>query len=130
MRIEKFDPEKVWSTMLYDADNQGYPYIKRFLMESTKTKKNFLGDNKNSQLVLLTDQPYPRIRVTFGGADAWREPMEIDVEDFIAVKGYKAKGKRVTMWKIESVEELEPTRLPEPENEDTDDEEDDGDIQD
>ena len=126
MRIEKFDPEKVWSTMLYDADNQGYPYIKRFLMESTKTKKNFLGDNKNSQLIMLTDQPFPRIRVTFGGADAWREPMEIDVEEFIAVKGYKAKGKRVTMWKIESVEELEPTRLPEPENEETDDEEDEG----
>ena len=126
MRIEKFNPEKVWSTMLYDADNQGYPYIKRFLMESTKTKKNFLGDNKNSQLIMLTDQPFPRIRVTFGGADAWREPMEIDVEEFIAVKGYKAKGKRVTMWKIESVEELEPTRLPEPENEETDDEEDEG----
>ena len=126
MRIEKFDPEKVWSTMLYDADNQGYPYIKRFLIENTKTKKNFLGDNKNSQLVLLTDQPYPRIRITFGAADAWREPMEIDVEEFIAVKGFKAKGKRVTMWNIASVELLEPTRMPEPENEEPDDSDDEG----
>ena len=119
--IEKFDPEKVWSAVLYDADNQGYPYLKRFQMEQSKIKRNYLGDNRNSVPVLLTDQVYPRIKVTFGGNDAFRPAEEIDVEQFIGVKGYKAKGKRLSTWQIENIEELEPLRWPEPEAEDTDD---------
>ena len=131
MRIEKFDAEKVWTAVVYDADNKGYPYAKRFLMEATKSRKSFVGDNKNSQLVLLSDQPYPRIRVTFSGEDEGREPMEIELEEFIAVKGFKAKGKRITTWKIGSIEEIEPTRLPEPEvTEEEADEEADGDAAD
>ena len=129
MRIEKFDAEKVWTAVVYDADNKGYPYAKRFLMETTKSRKSFVGDNKNSQLVLLSDQPYPRIRVTFSGEDEGREPMEIELEEFIAVKGFKAKGKRITTWKIGSIEEIEPTRLPEPEvTEEEADEDADGDT--
>ena len=129
MRIEKFDAEKVWTAVVYDADNKGYPYAKRFLMEATKSRKSFVGDNKNSQLVLLSDQPYPRIRVTFSGEDEGREPMEIELEEFIAVKGFKAKGKRITTWKIGSIEEIEPTRLPEPEvTEEEADEDADGDA--
>ena len=117
-RIEKYDATKVWSAVLFDADQQGYPYLKRFLMEGSKRKLNYLGENANSRLVLLTDTPYPRIRVSFGGNDAFRDPMEIDVEQFIAVKGFKAKGKRITTWQIESIEELEPLRQPEPEADD------------
>ena len=128
MRIEKFDAEKVWTAVVYDADNKGYPYAKRFLMEATKSRKSFVGDNKNSQLVLLSDQPYPRIRVTFSGEDEGREPMEIELEEFIAVKGFKAKGKRITTWKIGSIEEIEPTRLPEPEVTEEADEDADGDA--
>ena len=120
-RIEKYNPDKVWTAVLYDADNDGYPYIKRFLMEATKRKQNYLGENPANKLVLLTDQVYPRINVTFGGADAVRPAMEIDAEQFIAVKGFKAKGKRISTWNIASIEELEPTRFPEPEEEETDD---------
>ena len=114
-RIEKYNPEKVWTAVLFDADNDGYPYIKRFLMEATKRKQNYLGDNPASKPVLLTDQAYPRIRVSFGGPDAVRPDMEIDAEQFIAVKGVKAKGKRVSTWQTDTIEELEPLRYPEPE---------------
>ena len=113
-RLEKYEPEKVWSCVLYDADNQGYPYIKRFVMEASKRKQNYLGENENSQQILLTDTYYPRLLVTYGGNDAFRGSEEIDAEQFIAVKGYKAKGKRLTTWEIESITELEPTRFPEP----------------
>jgi topoisomerase-4 subunit A len=113
-RIEKYDAEKVWSCVLYDADNQGYPYLKRFQMEATKRKQNYIGENANSQQLLLTDTVYPRLQVTYGGNDAFRGSEEIDVEQFIAVKGFKAKGKRLTTWQIASVEELEPLRFPEP----------------
>ena len=128
LRIEKYDADKVWTAVLYDADNQGYPYLKRFQMDASKKKQNWLSDNPASQLLLLTDTPYPRIKVTYGGADAFRGSEEIDAEQFIAVKGFKAKGKRLTTYQLDSLEELEPTRVPEPvaepednENEETED---------
>ncbi len=113
LRIEKYNPSKVWTAILYDADNQAYPYMKRFLMDATKKKQNWLSDNPQSKLILLTDTVYPLIKVTYGGADEFRGSEEIDAEQFIAVKGYKAKGKRLTTWQIESIEELPPARLPE-----------------
>ena len=125
LRIEKYQPDKVWTVVLYDADQQGYPYLKRFVVEASKRKQNFLGENANSQLIILTDTVYPLIKVVFGGNDAYREPMEIDAEQFIAVKGFKAKGKRISTWSIGSIEELEPQRFPEPEEtEDAEDTED------
>lgn len=119
--IEKWKADKVWTAAVVDADNKGFVYLKRFLMEDSKRPVNFLGDNPNNRLALLTDTVYPRLRVTFGGSDAARPPMEVDAETFIAVKGFKAKGKRLAIWQVEKVEELEPTRLPDPEpTEDTD----------
>lgn len=112
--LEKWDEHKVWSAVLFDADNQNYPYLKRFTMEATKKKQNYIGENPDSRLVLLTDAAYPRLLVTFGGNDATRPAQEIDAEEFIAVKGFKAKGKRITTWEVDKIEELEPTRFPEP----------------
>lgn len=127
LRIEKFDENKVWTVVLYDADNQGYAYIKRFVMEVSKKRQSFLGENPKNEMVIITDQIYPLIKVTFGGDDAFREPMEIDAEQFIAVKGFKAKGKRIATWTIDKIEELEPTRFPEalqsPEGEESSDDE-------
>ena len=120
LRIEKWQQDKVWTAVLWDADNQGYPYLKRFLMEAAKRKQNFLGDNPASKLILLTDQVYPRLLVTYGGADEFRGSEEIDAEQFITVKGFKAKGKRISTWQIESIKELEPTRFPEEPAEPTD----------
>lgn len=122
-RIEKFDPEKVWTAAVIDADNNNLPYLKRFLMEPAKKNQNVAGENSNNRLLLLTDQVYPRILITFGGEDSFREPMEIDAEEFIAVKSCKAKGKRMTNREIASVEELEPTRFPEEKDEDSEKEE-------
>jgi len=113
LRIEKYSQDKVWTAVLFDADNQGYPYLKRFLMEATKRKQNFLGDNPASKLILLSDQAFPRIEVHYGGQDEFRGSEEIDAEQFISVKGFKAKGKRLSTYQIESIGELEPTRFPE-----------------
>ena len=113
LRIEKYNANKVWTAVLFDADNQGYPYLKRFLMDASKKKQNWLSENPASKLVLLTDVVYPLIKVTYGGADDFRGSEEIDAEQFIAVKGFKAKGKRISTYQIESIEELEPVRFPE-----------------
>ena len=107
--IEKYDEHKVWTAILYDADNAGYPYMKRFEMEATKRKQNYLGENTASKQILLTCQPYPVVKVFFGGNDSFREPIVIEAEQFIAVKGFKAKGKRITTWQIENIELLPPS---------------------
>ena len=113
--IEKFDQNKVWSVALFDAEQQGNPYLKRFTFESNNKKQNFLGENPDSKLILLMDTVYPRIEVIFGGHDSFREALVVDVDEFIGVKGFKAKGKRITTYEIETVNELEPTRFPEQE---------------
>lgn len=109
-QIEKFDPDKVWTAVLYDEDQQGYPYIKRFTFEQSAKKQNYLGENRNNRLILLTDEAYPRLQVNFGGKDSFREALVIEAADFIGTKSYKAKGKRLTTFDVESIQELEPTR--------------------
>ena len=125
LRIEKFDTDKPWTAVIFDADNQGYPYLKRFQMEANKRHQNFIGDNPNSKMVLLTDVAFPRIQITYGGADASRGTEEVDAEQFVGVKGFKAKGKRLTTWTVDKIEELEPTRFPEKEKEEDENSEDD-----
>ena len=121
VHVIKYNPDTVWSVVLWDAD-QKYYYLKRFQLEPTSKPVNFLGDNPASYMVLLMSDEYPRIRVVFGGNDAAREPLTIHVDEFIAVKSCKAKGKRITTYQVEKVEELEPYK---PVAEATDDADDD-----
>lgn len=131
MRVEKFDETKVWTAVLYDADNDNNLYIKRFNFEraSQTRHQNFMGDNPNCKFVALTDQAYPRFQVSFAAPDDFREPLVVDAEEFIAVKGFKAKGKRMTTFNVAKVEELEPTRFPEPPAETNDSSEEDDELQ-
>lgn len=116
LRIEKYREGLVWTAVLYDAE-QGYPYVKRFVFEPVAKKQSFIGENTDSKLYLLSDAKYPRIKVTFAGADAFREPLVIDAEEYIGVKSYKAKGKRVTTFEVDTIEEIEPREMPEDEEE-------------
>ena len=103
--IEKFDANKVWSAALFDAD-QGYPYLKRFTFESTSRRLNYLGENNESRSIFLTCVVYQRIQVIFGEHDSFRDPLEIDVDEFIGIKSFKAKGKRISTYNIEQINEL------------------------
>ncbi len=117
LRIEKYVPGKVWTAVLDDAD-QGHPYVKRFTLEDNTKKQSFIGANPESKLLLLSDEPCPRFEVKMGGDDAHREPFIIDAEEFIGVKTFKAKGRRVTNWQVDSITEIEP-REPAPVEEQT-----------
>lgn len=108
--IEKFDPNKIWTVALYDAD-QKYFYLKRFQLEASQKPLNFVGENVHSRLVLMTDTDYPRIEIVLGGADAYRDPVVVDADEFIGVKGFKAKGKRLTTYEVDTINELEPVRF-------------------
>jgi topoisomerase-4 subunit A len=105
--IEKFNPDRVWSAVLYDGEQKFY-YVKRFQAELSGKPQSFIVEHRDSKLILLTREPHPRIEVKFNGPDKNREPLVIDVEEFIGVKGFKAKGKRLTTYQVKTVEELEP----------------------
>ena len=59
-------------------------------------------------MILLSDTPGARFEVTFGGNDAFREPMVVDAAEFIGTKSFKAKGKRLTTFVIGEIREIEP----------------------
>lgn len=107
LTVKKFDPDKVWTVALWDAD-QKYYYMKRFQLEPSAKPSSFLGENPDSKLMLISGKTYPRIEVIFGGGDAFREALEIDAEEFIGVKGFRAKGKRLTVFEVQAINELEP----------------------
>ncbi|MCQ2346779.1 MAG: DNA gyrase/topoisomerase IV subunit A [Paludibacteraceae bacterium] len=112
LRIEKFDSEKIWSLALWNAE-QKYYYAKRFALDATLKLQNFLGDNPDSTITLLTDSEDATFKVNF--KDENREPMEVVMSEFIEAKSPKAKGKRITTLDIVSIEDITP--IPEPEEE-------------
>ncbi len=112
--IGKYDPHRVWTVALFDAA-QGYPYLKRFCFEPAVKRQRFIDDHEQSRILLITDTPCPRLQLTFTGPDEQRPPQEVDAEEFIGVKSFKAKGKRLTIYELGRIEELPPLRSPEPE---------------
>ena len=117
LRIEKFRPNTVWTAVLRDADQGGYPYLKRFKFESSARRQRYLGENEKSTLILLSDAAGARVQVNFGGPDELREPMVVVAAEFVAEKSFKAKGKRLTTYSVASIIELEPVEgLEQPED--------------
>jgi len=106
--IEKFNPKKVLTSVYLDAE-QGFYYVKRFELEDIPNRKvGFIGEFPENKLICFTWVGHPRYELEFGGKNEGREPEVIDVDEFIGVKSYKAKGKRLSIYEINKVTELEP----------------------
>ncbi|HEX7492961.1 MAG TPA: DNA gyrase/topoisomerase IV subunit A [Bacteroidales bacterium] len=105
--IEKFRPGKVYSVIYWDAE-QKYYYLKRFTLEESEKPQCFINENIESKLISLTEVEYPRFEIFFGGKNKGRENEIIEVAEFIGVKSYKAKGKRMTSYMVENIQEIEP----------------------
>ena len=114
--IEKLDTQKEWTLLFYNGEMQGQVYMKRFRMDlATKKIQNMLG-HEQSAIALLTDTPYPRVQIDFDNSGTTQhEPLIVECEPFIDIKvaGFKSKGRRVAVWPVTGITELEPTRLPE-----------------
>jgi len=125
IKIEKFKENKQFSALYYDGESKSF-YIKRFTFElNNGIPSSFISEEKDSYCVAISEDKWPQIKVTFGGKNAKREAELIDVEEFIGLKSYKAKGKRVSSYEVESVAFDEPLikeeeeDLPDDESEDT-----------
>ena len=106
--IEKYDSHKILSAIYYDAEQQFY-YVKRFEIDEPEGKLiRFIGDNPNNKLISVTWVRYPRFEIEFGGKNSARENEIIEVAEFIGVKSWKAKGKRLTNYQVENIKEIGP----------------------
>ncbi len=106
--IKKFDPQQIFSAVYFDAEQKLY-YIKRFTLETSINPQSFIDeDNKDSYLVALNADEFPQLEVAFGGKHAKRDPEYIDVEEFIGVKSFRAKGKRVTTFEVQKIQFVAP----------------------
>jgi topoisomerase IV subunit A len=105
--IEKFRPGKVYSAVYWDAEQKFY-YVKRFTIEESEKPQCFINEDPESKLYSLTEVEYPRFEISFGGKHKDRDNEIIEVSEFIGIKSYKAKGKRLTSFMVENIQEIEP----------------------
>ncbi len=105
--FEKFEAEKVWSAVFFDAE-QNYYYLKRFRFEDSAKLNSVIGETEGSRLICLSGERYPRFEVMFGGKYEARPPEIILAEEFIGEKSYKARGKRITTFEVKEIREIEP----------------------
>jgi len=105
--LEKFRESKIFSAVYWDEEQQFY-YVKRFAFEETERLQCFISDSEGSRLVSLTEVEYPRFEIKFGGKNEGRRQEIIEVAEFIGVKSFRAKGKRLTNYSVAGIRELEP----------------------
>jgi len=110
--IEKYDPERIFTLVYFDGEHKYY-YIKRFHPEATEKPARFMDEHPKSRIVLLSENDFPRIELKFGGKHKKKDPQVIEAAEFIAEKGFRAKGKRLTTYETASVTELKPLRFKE-----------------
>lgn len=125
--LEKFSPKKPISAIYWDASKDKY-YVKRFLVEASDKKVCFISDYQGSHLeVVSTDYlPVAEIEFTKERNKDQRPNEQLNFEEFISIKGYKAHGNILTSYKVKSINLLESINPPiETIEEELDDEDDD-----
>ncbi|OOV16287.1 DNA gyrase/topoisomerase IV subunit A [Flavobacterium sp. LM4] len=112
--LEKWKPKKPISAIYYDGEKERY-FLKRFLVENEGKEESFITDHPNSQLEIVSTDYRPVAQLVFAKVKGiQKEDLHIDIEDFIAVKGFKALGNQLTTDKLRQVNLLDPLPYEEP----------------
>lgn len=116
--IEKFDPNKTYTALYFDGAAKAF-YVKRFsFILSDNTPLSFIAPGAKSYLVDISEDKHPQFQVIFGGKYEHRDPENVDAEEYIAKKGYSAKGKKCHLYDLKEVKFIEPLHKPEDDTED------------
>jgi topoisomerase-4 subunit A len=109
IRIEKFNPDRIWTAIYYDGDSKYY-YIKRFKFDSTERKTLFITEHSKSKLIAITNDYLPRIELVFDPKKGPknRDTELVEAETFIDEKSVKAKGKRLSNYALKKINMLDP----------------------
>jgi topoisomerase-4 subunit A len=105
--LEKFRESKIFSAVYWDQEQEFY-YVKRFAFEDSDRLQCFISDSEGSRLVSLTEVEYPRFELKFGGKNEGRKQEIIEVAEFIGVKSFRAKGRRLSNYSVADIREIEP----------------------
>ncbi|WP_298896186.1 DNA gyrase/topoisomerase IV subunit A [uncultured Psychroserpens sp.] len=114
--LEKWIPKKPVSVVYYNGEKEMY-YVKRFLIENEGKEESFISDHPDSQLEIVSTDWKPMAEIEFKkerGKDR-KDSEEINLEEFIAIKGINALGNQLTKEKINQVNLLEPLPYEAPE---------------
>ncbi|MEP6929959.1 MAG: DNA gyrase/topoisomerase IV subunit A, partial [Flavobacterium sp.] len=112
--LEKWKPKKPISAIYFDGEKERY-FLKRFLVETENKEESFITEHPNSQLEIVSTDYRPMAQLVFAKVKGvQKDDLHIDVEDFIAVKGFKALGNQLTADKLKQVNLLEPLPYEEP----------------
>ena len=106
--LEKWIPNKPISAIYYDGEKEKY-FVKRFLVENEGKEESFITEHANSQLEIVSTDYRPMAELVFAKVKGnQKENQKVDIEAFIAVKGFKALGNQLTGDKLKQVNLLEP----------------------
>jgi topoisomerase-4 subunit A len=114
--LEKWLPKKPISAIYYDGEKERY-FVKRFLIENENKEEIFISEHSKSQLEIVSTDWIPRAEVVFGkerGKDQ-KDNLEVNLEEFIAIKGIKAQGNQLTTDKVKQINLLDPLPYEAPE---------------
>ena len=113
--LEKWNPKKPISAIYFDGEKEIY-YVKRFLIENVDKEEIFISEHPKSQLEIIATDYRPIAEVQFSKRSL--ENIEVNFEEFIAVKGIKAQGNQLTKEKVKQVSLLDSLPYEEPKAED------------
>jgi topoisomerase-4 subunit A len=118
--IRKFDPDEIFSVIYIEGETQKH-YLKRFTIEAetkVNSRASFIGEHPEAKYLGMSTDVMPRLLLSYKVSDAGNSfpDDELNVEEFIGIKSYKAKGKRLSTREIDSFQFLEPFE-PEPSEE-------------
>jgi topoisomerase-4 subunit A len=119
LKIEKYRPNKTYSAVYYDPEKKFY-FLKRFEVEYSERNAYFIPEEEGAKMICLSEDECPQLKIVFGGRYKERPEEIVNVLEFIGVKGYKAKGKRLTTYEVGTVEFIEPIKTEQTDFDETD----------
>jgi len=106
--LEKWIPEKPISAIYYEGEKGRY-FVKRFVIENENKEEIFISEHPHTRLEIVSTDYIPRVEVIFAKVKGvQKEDLEINIEEFISVKGIKALGNQLTADKVKHINLLEP----------------------
>ncbi len=113
--LEKWNPKKPISVVHYEGEKERY-YLKRFLVENPNKEELVISEHPKSFMEMVSTDWRPVIEIEFikpRGKDV-KPNQEVNVEDFISVKGIKAIGNQLTTEKVKNIKRLDSLPFEEP----------------
>lgn len=112
--LEKWNPNKPISVVYFEGEKERY-YVKRFLVDNENKEEIFISEHEKTKVEIVSTDWIPRIEVIFSKVKGiQKENLEVNLEEFIAVKGIKALGNQLTADKVKQINLLDPLPYEEP----------------